>query len=152
MKPCICRSQRRTGWCESPARLLFRLPRSCSAVRRRSRIAERSDLSLWVTIVDCAKPCFFSRLRISFSAAAFFRLDRTRVSRTSPSLSTAGHRYIRFPRTEMNISSRCHRQSGLGRRRRILRADAGPNFNTQRRFNSHDTSRPHSASRSSISR
>ena len=49
------------------------------------------------------------------SAAFLFLRDGTRISSTSPSLSTARHRYIRFPLMEENTSSRCHRSSGRGR-------------------------------------
>jgi len=36
-------------------------------------------------------PCFFNNFRINFNVALAFRLDCTRKSKTSPSLSTARH-------------------------------------------------------------
>src|SRR5216683_1192054 len=55
------------------------------------------------------------------------------MSKTSPSWSTARHRYIRLPAIRTTISSRCHRSLGRGRHRRSFRAIPGPNFRTQRR-------------------
>src|SRR6516162_5562110 len=73
------------------------------------------------------------------------------MSRISPSWSTARHRYIRFPAIRTTISSRCHRALGRGRPCRSLRAISGPNFSTQRRTVSYETSSPRSASSSSTS-
>jgi len=114
--------------------------------------ADEYDLSLSVTTTLGAKPCFLSSLRVSFLAAALFCLRCTRTSRTSPSSSTARHRYIRLPPMRTTISSRCHRELGRGRRRRSRRANAGPNFSTQRQMVSYETSGPRCASNSSTSR
>src|ERR1700757_3688311 len=54
-------------------------------------------------------------------------------SRTSPSWSTARHRYISLPAIRTTISSRCQRSLGRGRPRRRPRAIAGPNLSTQLR-------------------
>ena len=56
-----------------------------------------------------AHPCFFNSFRINFNAAPAFRLDCTRKSRTSPSLSTARHREWRdtvlmAPRERIDIA------------------------------------------------
>ena len=99
-----------------------------------------------------AKPCVFRSFRISFNAAALLRFDWIKKSKTSPSLSTARHRYIRLPRIETNISSRCHRSLGLGLHLRIRWAYRRPNFRTHRRIVSLETSIPRSASSSSTSR
>lgn len=62
------------------------------------------------------------------------------------------HRYTYFPPTRTTISSRCQREPGFGRRLRRVRAMSGPNFTTQRRTVSSDTSTPRSVSNSWISR
>src|SRR3954452_19951208 len=54
-------------------------------------------------------PCFFRSLRISFWAARLSRLAWTSTSSTSPSASTARHRYICLPPMRTNTSSKCHR-------------------------------------------
>src|SRR5438128_11208726 len=69
-------------------------------------------------------------LRISRSAACLFRRDCTRQSSTSPSASTARHRYILLPPMETNISSRCQVADGLGRIALRRRAIIGPNTAT----------------------
>ena len=67
-------------------------------------------------------PWFFSSLRISRSAALLSRRLWTSMSSTSPSLSTARHRYICRPAIFTNISSRCQTPlDGPRRRRRRLR-------------------------------
>jgi hypothetical protein len=60
------------------------------------------------------KRCFLSSLRISRSAARVSRRRWTRMSRTSPSWSTARQRYIRLPAIRTTISSRCQRCSAEG--------------------------------------
>lgn len=80
-----------------------------------------------------AKPCFFSSLRINFEAAALSLRRWTSTSNTSPSSSTARHKYMSRPLTLITISPKCQRGLGFGRRRRKLPAMAGPNFTTQRR-------------------
>jgi len=62
------------------------------------------------------------------------------------------HNYIRRPAIRTTISSRCHRSLGREQRCRSLAAIVGPNFSTQRRTVSHETSRPRSARSSSTSR
>src|SRR5215207_8325669 len=79
---------------------------------------------------------------MSLRAAALSRRGCTSMSRISPSLSTARHSHRRVPPITTAISSRCHCVLGLGRSRRRLRAKAGPNFRTQRRTVSYDTSSP----------
>ena len=76
---------------------------------------------------------FLSSLRISRSTARLSRRRWTSMSRTSPSWSTARHRYIRSPAIRTTISSRCQRSLGRGRRPHSRRAITGPNFSTQRR-------------------
>src|SRR6266404_4248698 len=49
------------------------------------------------------------------TCACLLRRDCTRQSSTSPSASTARHRYIILPPIETNISSRCQIVCGLGR-------------------------------------
>src|ERR1700759_2475323 len=66
------------------------------------------------------------------------------MSRTSPSWSTARHKYIRFPAIRTTISSRCHCALGRGRPCRRFRAISGPNL---RRTVSQETSSPRSASK-----
>ena len=56
------------------------------------------------------------------------------MSRIQISLSTARHRYMRFPWIETNTSSKCQVAVGFSLRRRGLRAYAGPNFSTHRRI------------------
>src|SRR5918997_3246546 len=63
---------------------------------------------------------------MSRSAAAVSRLDWTSRSSTSPSLSTARHRYMRWPWMETTISSRCYLLIGLGRSRHGLHRAALP--------------------------
>ena len=67
-------------------------------------------------------------------AAALFRRLWIRTSSTSPSSSTARHRYIRLPLIRTTISSRCQRELGLHRSCRKFRAITGPNLPTQRRI------------------
>src|SRR5438067_13895286 len=55
--------------------------------------------------------------RINRSAARLFRRDCTKQSSTSPSASTARHRYILLPPMETNISSRCPSRRRLGAHR-----------------------------------
>src|SRR6516225_9755609 len=57
-----------------------------------------------------------------------------------------------LPAIRTTISSRCQQLLGRGRYRRNRRAIIGPNFNTQLGTLSYETSRPHSARRSSTSR
>jgi hypothetical protein len=93
-----------------------------------------------------------SNFRSSFSAACLFRRFWTSTSSTSPSSSTARHRYIRRPRIRTTISSKRHRPVGDDRRRRRLAAINGPNFITQQRTASRLASIPRCASSSSTSR
>jgi hypothetical protein len=79
-------------------------------------------------------------------------LGLDRISRTSPSLSTARHMYICRPAIETIISSSCHRLWGLGRIARKFLAIIGPNLRTHRRIDSLLTISPSSAKRSSTSR
>ena len=87
-----------------------------------------------------------------FQSSALLRRCYTRTSRTSPSLSTARHIYIRWPFIRTTISSRCHTGSARPRRRQMLAAMAGPTWLAQHRSVSYVTSIPRSASRSSTSR
>src|SRR5215204_5364342 len=82
---------------------------------------------------------------MSRRAALVSRLAWTSRSSTSPSLSTARHRYIRRPWIETTILSKCQVPVGLGRSRRRLRANMGPTFRTQRRTVSYEVSMPRSA-------
>ena len=59
---------------------------------------------------------------------------------------------LKFGAIRTTISSRCHRALGRGRPCRSLRAISGPNFSTQRRTVSYETSIPRSARSSSTSR
>jgi len=77
------------------------------------RSAAPEDPSLSVTMTAGANPCFRSNFLSSFSAAALSRLRWINTSRTSPSLSTARHIYIRCPPIETTISSRCPRNKLL---------------------------------------
>jgi hypothetical protein len=80
------------------------------------------------------------------------RLEVRRTSRTSPSSSIARHKHICRPRTETNISSRCHFDVDLDLVARIRPAICGPNRSTQQRIVSYVTSIPRSARISSTSR
>src|SRR6516162_8113260 len=71
------------------------------------------------------KPCFLSSLRSKRSADRLSRLRWTSMSRTSPSSSTARHRYIRSPAMRTTISSKCQRSLGRGRRWRSRPRDRG---------------------------
>jgi hypothetical protein len=83
--------------------------------------------------------------RTSTFEAAVSRLGWTSRSSTSPSRSTARHRYMRRSWIETTISSKCQVPDGLGRSRRRLRANMGPSFRTQRRTISWEVSIPRSA-------
>jgi hypothetical protein len=54
------------------------------------------------------------QLGMSLQAAALFRRRWIRTSKTSPSSSTARHRYICLPAIRTTISSRYQRELGLG--------------------------------------
>lgn len=70
------------------------------------------ERSLSVVITLDAKPCLFSRVRISLTVADRFVRRWTSISSTSPSSSTAHHIYSCFPATWTTISSRCQRELG----------------------------------------
>ena len=80
------------------------------------------------------EPCFLSSLQMSLHAAALFRRRWIRTSSTSPSSSTARHRYICRPLIRTTISSKCQRELGFARSCRRFRAIAGPNLPTQRQI------------------
>ena len=54
------------------------------------------------------------------------RLGWTSRSSTSPSLSTARHRYMRLPWIETTISSRCHVPVGSGSQPAQVAGERGP--------------------------
>ena len=64
----------------------------------------------------------------------------------------AGLMGMQLLRIETTISSRCHLPVDLGRSRRKLRANRGPNFKTQRRMLSYEVTMPRSTKSSSTSR
>ena len=68
------------------------------------------------------RPWVFSSVRKNRTAARRFRCDGTRMSRTSPSSSTARHRYCWRPWIVTNTSSRCQVSPSRPRRRRSRRA------------------------------
>lgn len=67
-----------------------------------------------------AWPQVLNNFRKKRSAAALFRRDWTRMSRTSPLASTARQNQCLRPLSGSTTSSRCHVSAGLGRSRRIL--------------------------------
>ncbi|MDB5718155.1 MAG: hypothetical protein JWM38_1582, partial [Sphingomonas bacterium] len=71
--------------------------RVLQAAKPRSRKAAPYDRGSSVSSVVGAKPSFLTSLRISRMAAFLSRRRWTRRSRTSPSSSTAGHRYMGLP-------------------------------------------------------
>jgi hypothetical protein len=79
-----------------------------------SALAATYEGSLSVRNVEGTTRYLQMSLRISRSAARF-RRDCTRQSSTSPSASTARHRYILLPPMETNISSRWRRVRFGGR-------------------------------------
>ncbi len=129
-----------------------RCRRSWLASSTNCGFADPYDPSPSVVIISGAEPCFLMSLRMSLTAARVSRRVCTRTSSTSPSSSTARQSQCRLPAIVFNISSRCHRAVGRGRRLRRSRANSGPNLQTQRRTVSQLRSRPRSASMSSTSR
>ena len=89
------------------------------------------------------------RLRI---AARRFRRGCTRMSITSPSSSTARHKYCVRPCIRTNSSSRYHVSPWRPRRRRSRRAYSSSNVRHHWRIVSYVTLMPRSARRSSTSR
>ena len=83
--------------------------------------------SLSVTSRRGDRPCPCNTLRKNRAAARRSRRDCTKMSRTSPSWSTARHRYWRRPWNVTKTSSRYQVSPSRPRRRRNFRASSRPN-------------------------
>lgn len=86
-----------------------------------------------MTISSGMYPCLFRSFRLSLWAARLFLCDCAKTSRTSPSSSTARHKYVRLPPTRTKTSSRCQIPEGRTLRDLNLAEIARPNSKIQRR-------------------
>ena len=117
LKRCILRSRRRTGWWETSARLFLRALVHGGA---QAQLREGSAVGTELVGRDLGRSeaLLLEQLAHELSGRRLVPAALDEDSSTSPSSSTARHRYICCPRCGPTISSRCQRKLGLRRRRR----------------------------------